>query len=1102
MSTQESKQRMDLLKRHLKESKEECDSKCAKIDADVLADQRTSGTMNSKEQKGKKVKQIKKGNMKLENPYSAPDPNEKTTGIYDMSEHEKSQEKKNTYTQEDINNAHDTWTKEKFSGTKNDSETQTNTESLEDLQARVLELSQKRADLRRNGTTEEEFQKKKKKLREAEKMLKDAEQSNEKASDEMSDGEIDALAEEELADGIVRERNNRKTSNEMSEDQIDALAEEELADRMAREKNTKEPAEKDETNMEELRAALDKARDALVTKKRRAETSIDKIKSLLGKVSVGNASDEIKQIEDEYNSILMQVKDKLLQERDSENTSEERKREINAEIKFMAINEGIKLNDAETKARLETKWGAFGDKVNKVGLWYKNLPKGVKYAMAGALFAGGTALTMSGGGVVAGGALASIKGLKRIFGATAVGAGVGAGLEAKVNAKRQGKLMEAMKKFGEMSLEEQNEIINGIDNFNKKTQEEYEEIKTSRRRIKFAAISSAAALLVGGKVVSHLMSGDGVGDAVHEHISGEHLRVLSAQELAQETKYGDSVFNSMSQEFTNDMKHTEAFKVFKNKYGTDAYLKYLQNGGDDTKWQKKVENALKLYKESAKHQLDLDVVAHGGVHEGVGTDWVGHEEDFYIKDTLEEDDKLAQIADNKAQIAHSLAKKMGIDNPDKVEFSDDLSKINGQKVPEGLLTDEQRAVIETNHKLNMGYTDAQHVKSEYMQRARELPETDRDRFEQEADKAFAQYQLTGKIPDDISETVATTEVPVPELSEVSIDVKPGDNLWNLIKAQLKTNSQFEGMTEDQRIMAIDELKDKFAGMSHEDLKNIGFRSGDINKIYPGDKLNLTGVMGDSETIKHALSTGKHFTGELETHEIPVSEHEDISGAEKAVDTKPISSDAQYIIHHNYGLTDEDFARIENTPVSKILDQAAGEDPRMWSPLERDLMEFNGLDERVGQQTVGEVLRETTLYHDHVNDTVASVAQEQVQEATDSATNHFEGMTETEVLRELVGNKEFKTAVAQQIQEVFGTTNITDALRNIAPKDMNFFLSEGYTGQEKEMVLALRDRAMKAFGESGNPKPGAKVGEYITRIFAKAIHEGKVKDVFPSSTFSK
>ncbi len=866
MSTQKSEQRVNLLKQHLKESREICKGKCDAIDADVLAKQQTSGTMNGKEQKGKKVKkQIKKGNMKLENPsvLARDIPSDGTSKTKTNNQYDVREIAENSWADEEKADFDKEWAKKEQKQSTNNNVSE---ELVDDPEAAAM------GGFDRGSGNENEMS------------LQREEGGTE--DDEKNIEELDPSAITEVREGD----------------------------------------KKNEADMEQLRVALDKARDALVTKKRRAETSVDKIKSLLGRVSIGNVSDEIKQIEDEYNSILMQLKDKLLQERDSENTSEERKREINAEIKFMAINEGIKLNDAETKVRLETKWGAIGNKINKVGLWYKNLPKSVKYAMTGALFAGGAALTMSGGGVVAGGALASIKGLKRVFGATAVGVGVGAGLEAKVNAKRQKKLMEAMKKFGEMSLEEQNEIINGIDNFNNKTQEEYEKIKTSRRRIKFAAISSAAALLVGGKVASHFMSGDGVGDVVHgNNVSG------------------------------------------------------------------------------------------GGVHEGPGTPWL------------------------------------------KKELEADHEKVSSDGT-----------IIENT-------------------------------FEQEADKTFSQYQFNDKIP-DISETVAATEVSAPELSEISIDVKPGDNLWNLIKAQLETNNQFEGMTEDQRIMAIDELKDKFTSMSQEDLKSIGFRSGDINKIYPGDKLNLTSVMGNSETIKHALSTGKHFTGELETHGVPVSEHGNIAGAEKAVDAKPISSDARYIIHHNYGLTDEDFARIENTPVSKILDQAVGEDPNTWTPLERDLMEFNGLDERVGQQTVGEVLRETTLYH--ANDTVAGVTQEHIQEVADSAANQFEGMTESEVLRELVGNREFKIAVAQQIQEIFGTKNITDALRNIAPKDMNFFLSEGYVGQEKEMVLALRDRAVKAFGDSGNPKPGAKVGQYITRMLAKAVHEGKVKDVFPSSTFPK
>ncbi|XLQ20475.1 MAG: hypothetical protein ACKUBY_01705 [Candidatus Moraniibacteriota bacterium] len=106
-----------------------------------------------------------------------------------------------------------------------------------------------------------------------------------------------------------------------------------------------------------------------------------------------------------------------------------------------------------------------------------------------------------------------------------------------------------------------------------------------------------------------------------------------------------------------------------------------------------------------------------------------------------------------------------------------------------------------------------------------------------------------------------------ELMEVSVGVKSGDTLWGIIKNQLETNSQLAGMTQDQQTMAIDELKDKFAAMSSENLKGIGFESGDIHKIYPGNNLNLTSVMGSTETIQNAIETGQNFDGILATESI-------------------------------------------------------------------------------------------------------------------------------------------------------------------------------------------------------------------------------------------
>jgi hypothetical protein len=51
------------------------------------------------------------------------------------------------------------------------------------------------------------------------------------------------------------------------------------------------------------------------------------------------------------------------------------------------------------------------------------------------------------------------------------------------------------------------------------------------------------------------------------------------------------------------------------------------------------------------------------------------------------------------------------------------------------------------------------------------------------------------------------------------------------------------------------------------------------------------------------------------------------------------------------------------------------------------------------------------------------------------------------------------------------------------------------------VTDMTKRAFSAFGSAAEPKPGATLGSWTTRMFARAVQEGKVNDVFPSSNFS-
>lgn len=105
------------------------------------------------------------------------------------------------------------------------------------------------------------------------------------------------------------------------------------------------------------------------------------------------------------------------------------------------------------------------------------------------------------------------------------------------------------------------------------------------------------------------------------------------------------------------------------------------------------------------------------------------------------------------------------------------------------------------------------------------------------------------------------------------EVKSGDNLWDIIKEKIGGQMQEHKLEAGQRTYSIDELKDRFARMSPEELKGIGISSGDINDLKPGDKIDLTKILGGeagSQNINHAILGAEHLSQDqmhsIESHD--------------------------------------------------------------------------------------------------------------------------------------------------------------------------------------------------------------------------------------------
>ena len=88
--------------------------------------------------------------------------------------------------------------------------------------------------------------------------------------------------------------------------------------------------------------------------------------------------------------------------------------------------------------------------------------------------------------------------------------------------------------------------------------------------------------------------------------------------------------------------------------------------------------------------------------------------------------------------------------------------------------------------------------------------------------------------------------------KVVVAVKKGDTLWGIIANQLKGYEGFENLNDKQKIIAIDTLKDRFAKMTSDQLMERGFKSGDVDKIYEGNSLDLTEILSDSTIIDNFI----------------------------------------------------------------------------------------------------------------------------------------------------------------------------------------------------------------------------------------------------------
>ena len=490
----------------------------------------------------------------------------------------------------------------------------------------------------------------------------------------------------------------------------------------------------EDSNMEELKEILDEKRGTFAQKKYKNNKAWAQIQKVLGTKERDNEDTDMQQFKDEYYEALKQYDDARLGNID--NLSPEEQDSLLEEMFKGGVEESYKLRDAQLQVRTEE----FNSKPLVKGL--KNVGKWLGTTKMGkTLLVGGTAMGLVANTVrtalgqapkfaakmgvgeqtMAMGAMEKMAFASKFL--APVGAGIGAGMLAQ---KAQKMLFERGQKnqekdFSKMSTEDKRAFF---------TSRNYDLLVKNADKLKNMKNVSATIGLMAG-TSAFMMTGAFDVDEVQGHMGGGGISEYS--------------HNIAVGEFTESMKGTEAFAEFQEKYDAEAHAKFLEENADNENaekaWQRDVRREGDRYELRARTELaekgineygnlpktdikspspDISDMTDGG-ESGTDDDAIEalsggnttteelennenlYDNDDYINSEMEADEASGVEIEKNIKIAQDIAKGMGIDNLDKLEFSSDFSTINGQTVPEHLLTEEQKSLIKTNNAMNEDY---------------------------------------------------------------------------------------------------------------------------------------------------------------------------------------------------------------------------------------------------------------------------------------------------------------------------------------------------------------------------------------------------------------
>jgi hypothetical protein len=864
---------------------------------------------------------------------------------------------------------------------------------------------------------------------------------------------------------IDQKKSDLETSSQKETLDLRNDEEERLAQEVDRRK--KEPTENiDKKNVidhEKLKKNLDDARQHYAKLHYKNEDMVNKIKAAFGHFNTEQDND-VNAARDDYKKALMAYRNAQLG--DMEQLSDEQKKERITELHALDVNEHIALYEDRVTIKAE-QYPAIGKVALKAVELYKKVPTKYKIAFSAALLASGAIV---GVGATAAGIFGTMAIGMRTLGAATAGMGATGWAETRAQKKEFAGIESAIEAFKNQDLQKQMAQLQQFDDVSFQQLEKafHGKIAGRSRRVMAGVATMAGVMSVGA--VAHALMAD---EVLQKDITNNNMTGTTPQEHMPD---GAEALR-MKAQMARDLAHQMGISDLDN-------LKTESVGGVpvEINGQPVPEN---FYTDEQRQRIDIARKADATMSGEQNLRTNVAKSDSHVIESGGTPDNMNEV--------------YGESSPGDAEKSDNVPRYTKDELREAMKQSDASQLADNPEK------------SGWDARGAHIPESgDIAEFSGEDHVETATGNLSG------------IEMDASGIGTLSIE--KGGSLEGSLIAFFTANSDrltSGGMGWDpEKFKDVNEWAGKRAhglvveymeshpgidmdtvqpGTTFEiDLNNTAdIRIKDID-FKGGPHIEATEQKIRFATQENTMAEERNISSHSSSQQFPGWNNPDaVSGTTQetanASEGKIIDSlRTKDEIIRAFDLTEKEYDLVRNEPAISYVEKVRNVPSDLRLPLDDYLVtlsEKDGVD--LSQKTVGNILENVEiniLDQEVAFDENAIIGSETIEK------EHLTPSQEIALVSELSKDPDFNKAVADQIQQSYGMSP-----KNIGRAHVADFMQNDLTIQKKTESLIAR--AQEHLGEAvGAPRDKATIGSYFTRIFARAVHEDKVKDIFPTTDF--